>query len=1047
MKRMIATAAATLASFTVGMAQGDEWQNPRINEVNRLPIHASYFAYESEAAASGAKENSSNYLSLNGKWKFHWVRDADNRPEGFHAVAYDDKGWGEMSVPGLWQLNGYGDPQYVNIGYAWRDQFASAPPLVPTRGNNVGSYRKEVVLPDGWRGKDVIAHFGSATSNLYLWVNGSFVGYSEDSKIEAEFDVTKYLKPGKNLIAFQIFRWCDGTYLEDQDFFRLAGIGRDCYLYARNKKRIDDIRLTPDLDANYADGTLAYEIDVRGGGDIELRLTDPDGKEVASARAAGGGTKRGTLKVPNPAKWTAETPNLYTLTASLSDGKNGSEVIRQRVGFRKIELRDGQVLINGKAVLFKGVNRHEMDPDGGYIMTRERMVADIRLMKELNFNAVRTCHYPDAAEWYDLCDEYGLYVVAEANIESHGMGYGDSTLARREDYAQAHMERNSRNVGRSRNHPSVIFWSLGNEAGFGPNFEAAYRWVKGADPSRACQYEQANGNDFTDVFCPMYYDYADCEKYAKGNPSKPLIQCEYAHAMGNSLGGFREYWDLIRANAHYQGGFIWDFADQAIRIRRPDGKTHYGYGGDWNPYDASDNNFCANGVVGPDRQPHPHAVEIGYIQQSIWATGVDARKGTVSVFNENFFSDLSGYRAEWTLLADGEAVETGVVDDLNVGPQETGEMTLGYDLKGVDEEREVFLNIEFKQKRAMGILPAGHTAARAQIVIRQGGQTYAEIRNAKESNKAVQAPQLDDSDRNYIIVGGDGFRIDICRRDGMICRYSAGGADLIKEGSRIEPNFWRAPTDNDYGARLQFREGAWRSPRLELRSLKGETRDGLATISANYAVRGIRQGTWDGMDPNAAEADVSLTLVYTINNKGEVEITERMEVGQGAAAPEMPRFGMRMAMPRDMEKMTYYGRGPGENYPDRANAAFVGLYRQSVGEQFHPYIRPQENGAKTDIRWWSVSDASGRGVTVTSPTLFIATALHYTQESLDDGDDKRQSHSELVAESDGTYVSIDKAISGLGCVNSWGSQPLEKYRVRCENREFTFRLTPGARTR
>ena len=674
MKKQLMTGLFTVLALTAGAQTFQEWRNPEINAVNRAPMHTNYFAFENADAAKKAdKKQSTNYMTLNGTWKFNWVKDADSRPTDFWKTDFNDKGWDDLQVPAVWELNGYGDPIYVNVGYAWRNQFQNNPPEVPTENNHVGSYRREIVVPASWKGKDIIAHFGSVTSNMYLWVNGRYVGYSEDSKLEAEFDLTPYLKPGqKNLIAFQVFRWCDGTYLEDQDFFRYSGVGRDCYLYARNKKRIQDIRVTPDLDAAYQNGSLAVNLDLKGSGKVDLELVDAQGKQVATATANKSGLV--TMNVENPKKWSAETPYLYTLRASM---QGSNEVIPVKVGFRKIELKGDQILVNGKAILFKGADRHEMDPDGGYVVSPERMLQDIQIMKQFNLNAVRTCHYPDDNLWYDLCDQYGIYVVAEANIESHGMGYGDKTLAKNPSYKKAHLERNQRNVQRGFNHPSIIFWSLGNEAGDGPNFEQCYKWIKAEDPSRACQYEQARQKEHTDIFCPMYYDYNGMEKYGqRTDATKPLIQCEYAHAMGNSQGGFKEYWDLIRKYPNLQGGFIWDFVDQSCRWKGKDGVMIYAYGGDFNRFDASDNNFCDNGLISPDRVPNPHMYEVGHFYQNIWTTPADLSKGEVNVFNENFFRDLSAYYMEWQVLKDGKVIRTGRVDDLKVAPQETTVATL-----------------------------------------------------------------------------------------------------------------------------------------------------------------------------------------------------------------------------------------------------------------------------------------------------------------------------------------------------------------------------------
>ncbi|MDE5840604.1 MAG: DUF4981 domain-containing protein, partial [Muribaculaceae bacterium] len=642
-----------------------EWLDPEVNAVNRAPMRSEAFAFKKGEKGSFKEDrkHSANYLSLNGNWKFNWVNDASSRPVDFWKKDFNDKGWDTIKVPGCWELNGYGDPLYTNMPYAWDRFFRNDPPNVPEQENHVGTYRREILVPASWKGKEIFAHFGSVTSNIYLWVNGKYVGYSEDSKLEAEFNLTPYLTPGKeNLICFQVFRWCDGSYLEDQDFWRLSGVGRDCYLFARDKNRIADIRVTPDLVNDYTDGVLDIDLTLTANKPVALTLTDAEGNIVATGSATKSG--KTSMQVSHPNKWTAETPYLYTLTATM-DGND--EVVPVNVGFRKIELKGNQILVNGKPVLFKGADRHELDPDGGYVVSPERMLEDVQLMKKLNMNAVRTCHYPDDELWYELCDRYGLYVVAEANVESHGMGYGEKTLAKNPAYHKAHQERNQRNVIRNFNHPSVIFWSLGNEAGYGPNFEDAYDWVKTIDPSRATQYEQAGHDRKSDIFCPMYYGYEGMEAWGKNpNSPKPLIQCEYAHAMGNSMGGFKEYWELIRKYPSLQGGFIWDFVDQGIRMKDENGVEYFAYGGDFNDYDASDNNFCINGVVSPDRVPNPHADEVRYFYQNVWTTPADIKSGKVNVYNENFFRDLSDLSLDWTLLHDGKPVRKGTISELDV---------------------------------------------------------------------------------------------------------------------------------------------------------------------------------------------------------------------------------------------------------------------------------------------------------------------------------------------------------------------------------------------
>ena len=1023
MKKQLMTGLFTVLALTAGAQTFQEWRNPEINAVNRAPMHTNYFAFENADAAKKAdKKQSTNYMTLNGTWKFNWVKDADSRPTDFWKTGFNDKGWDDLQVPAVWELNGYGDPIYVNVGYAWRNQFQNNPPEVPTENNHVGSYRREIVVPASWNGKDIIAHFGSVTSNMYLWVNGRYVGYSEDSKLEAEFDLTPYLKPGqKNLIAFQVFRWCDGTYLEDQDFFRYSGVGRDCYLYARNKKRIQDIRVTPDLDAAYQNGSLSINLDLKGSGKVDLELVDTQGKQVATATANKSGLV--TMNVENPKKWSAETPYLYTLRASM---QGSNEVIPVKVGFRKIELKGDQILVNGKAVLFKGADRHEMDPDGGYVVSPERMLQDIQIMKQFNLNAVRTCHYPDDNLWYDLCDQYGIYVVAEANIESHGMGYGEKTLAKNPSYKKAHLERNQRNVQRGFNHPSIIFWSLGNEAGDGPNFEQCYKWIKAEDPSRACQYEQARQKEHTDIFCPMYYDYNGMEKYGqRTDATKPLIQCEYAHAMGNSQGGFKEYWDLIRKYPNLQGGFIWDFVDQSCRWKGKDGVMIYAYGGDFNRFDASDNNFCDNGLISPDRVPNPHMYEVGHFYQNIWTTPADLSKGEVNVFNENFFRDLSAYYMEWQVLKDGKVIRTGRVDDLKVAPQETAKITLN--IGKTCTCKEWLLNVSYKLKNREGLLPAGFTVAKNQLTLNDYKAPSMDLKNVETTNVATVVPQIIDNQYHYLIVKGNNFVAEFNKQNGYLSKYAVDGTEMLKEGAALTPNFWRAPTDNDMGAGLQNRYAAWKNPGLKLVSLNSKTENDQIVVNAEYDMKNV---------------SAKLYLTYVINNEGAIKVTQKMTADKNAKVSPMFRFGMQMQMPKCFETVEYYGRGPVENYSDRNHSTDLGIYRQSVDEQFYSYIRPQETGTKTDIRWWKQLNAGGNGLKVVGDAPFSASALHYTICSLDDGEQKDQRHSPEVQKADLTNLIIDKAQMGLGCVNSWGALPLPQYMLPYGDYEFTFILTP-----
>ena len=1033
MKLRTLTTGLLLLCGSGAFAQGDAWRDPQVNAINRLPMRASFFAYENgEMALRGEKSASERFLSLNGDWKFAWAKDADERPTDFYRMDYNDGHWATMPVPGLWEVNGYGDPLYVNIGYAWREQFPNNPPEVPVENNHVGSYRREIEIPASWKGRQIIAHFGSVTSNISLWVNGSFVGYSEDSKLEAEFDITRYVRPGRNLIAFQVFRWCDGSYLEDQDFWRLSGVGRDCYLYSRERAHIADVRCTASLEDGFTRGVLRADLTfptAARGDEIALTLTAPDGSVVAGeTRRISGTQEQVTLGVEHPKAWTAETPDLYRLALSLRSAGREVEAVHVRVGFRNVEIRDGQLLVNGQPVLFKGVNRHEMDPGTGYYVTEERMLQDIRLMKQANVNAVRTCHYPDDSRWYELCDEYGFYVVAEANIESHGMGYGEQTLARNPIYDKAHLERNRRNVLRNFNHPSVIIWSLGNEAGDGGNFTACYRWIKSFDASRPIQYERALGGDNTDIMCPMYWDYDRCEQYAANNPRKPLIQCEYAHAMGNSEGGFKEYWDLIRKYPSYQGGFIWDFVDQSLRVKR-DGRWIYAYGGDFNPYDASDNNFCDNGLISPDRRPNPHYDEVAFQHQSVWTRPVDLRAGRIRVFNEYFFRDLSNYTLLWTLLDDGCPVQTGTVERLDVAPQQEREFTLPLDLDGL--EGELLLNVEYRLKRAEPGLRAGHCAARAQLAV--SDWTFAPLTLANRSADRFTQPvvTLSDADRNYLRISSECFTLDIRRADGLITRYEAAGKPCLEPGAVLRPNFWRAPTDNDFGAGVHRKYEAIRNPELRLTALDYELREGIAHVRAQY-------------DFPAYAATLSVN--YAVNNVGEISVEQSVKVKGKASDRSLPRlfrFGMLMAMPEDFDRIDYYGRGPGENYADRKSAAFIGLYSQTVDEQPYPYIRPQETGTKSDVRWWHQSDPDGWGLRITSDAPFSVSALHYSPESLSCGPVKEQLHFPEIEPDKCVWLCIDGVQMGLGCVDSWYSLPRDEYRIPYADRTFRFKLSPS----
>ena len=1020
-------------------AQKDKpwWLDPEVNEVNTMAPRAAFFAYETEnLAKADQKARSERYLSLEGKWKFNFSKDHDKAPRDFYSLKYDDSQWTDFPVPGILELNGYGDAIYSNNGYPWRTQFRPEPPFVEERNNYTGSYRKMVTVPADWKGERIYLHVGSATSNLMVWVNGKFVGYSEDSKVSAEFDLTKYLTPGKeNLIAMQVMRWCDGSYLEDQDFWRFTGIAREVYLYARPQAHIADLFITPDLVNNYQDGTLEVKLNAVGakGETVMFSLKDKEGKEVAAqtAKVGGNGEVKVNFDIKNPLKWTAETPNLYTLYTTLMDGKQVAEVVPQRVGFRKVEIKNAQVLVNGQPVLFKGANRHELDPVTGYVVSMDRMLEDIRVMKELNINAVRTCHYPNDPRWYELCDIYGIYMVAEANIESHGMGYGDKTLAKEPTYEKAHLERNESNIKIYKNHPSIIFWSVGNEAGYGPNFEKAYDLVKAYDPSRPCQYEQAGQNGKTDIFCPMYYDYGGCDKYSQGDNPRPLIQCEYAHAMGNSMGGFKEYWDMVRKYPKYQGGFIWDFVDQGLRVKNKQGKTIYAYEGDFGRYPTSDHNFNCNGIINPDRKPNPHANEVRYYYQNIWATAKDLKAGEVEVYNENFFKSLDDVELQWTLESEGKVLANGR-NALDIPAQQKRVVKLdGYSLPA-DVKGEVVLNLDFVLKKAEPMLDAGYAVAREQFVVNPYTFPTMESVLAVTSGKYDTRKVEKEEKVAWVTLSAGNTSVTFNHWNGWIDYLDVDGKPMLEEGYAITPDFWRAPTDNDYGAGTQRKLHAWKNPEMKMKSFKVVENEGKA-----------EKGVEVVYDMPSVEA--TLTMTYTLTPAGELVVNEAMTVNKDAKhKPELMRYGMQLVMPKAYNMLTYYGKGPGENYIDRNNGDRLGVYDAKVADQYWGYVRPQESGNKTEVRYWQVKDENGKGLEFYSFAPMECSTLNYLASDLDDGWDKNahQSHSGDLTPRDFSVVKLAARQRGLACVNSWGAIPLEQYRMPYQDYSFTYVIRP-----
>ena len=1027
--RNLCLSLAFLAAFLPLAAQTkmEPWQDPNVFEENRMPMRATFVTDQQQT------------LSLNGLWKFHFNPTIEGRLRGFEAVGFDDTAWDEIPVPGLWDLNGYCDPMYLNVGYPWRGHYENNPPYPATEHNYVGQYRRTFTIDKSWIGKQICLNIGSATSNVRVWVNGKMVGYSEDSKLEARFDLTKYVHAGENLIALEIFRWCDGTYLEDQDFWRFAGIARGVEVYTREKERIEDIHVTAG-----ADGRLKVQAEVtKGVAFVEMEVLDPAGKSVLTSGKVRPvkGTARYEGTVWYPALWSAEAPNLYTLRVKASTYKALAENTALEFGFRTVEIVGNQLLVNGKPILIKGADRHELSPSGGYVVTEAEMIRDIRIMKELNINAVRTCHYPDDPRWIALCDKYGLYVVDEGNIESHGMGYGPATLGQNPLFAKAHLARDSRMVQRDFNHPSVIVWSMGNEAGDGPNFEACYDWIKAYDPSRPVQYERAltrNGEShrYTDIYCPMYASPDDILRYLQKG-TKPFIQCEYAHAMGNSMGNFKEYWDIARREPGCQGGFIWDFVDQALRwpSDKPGTDHIYIFGGDLNDYDPSDGSFNCNGVIAADRTLHPHAYEVRYQYRNILTTAGD-EPGVVNIYNENFFTDLSRYRLVWTLEADGKPFRTGTVEKLDVAPQATKTVDLGIGARP-EEGRVITLTIRYQLKEAEPLLPAGFEVAYDQLVLADDPAplpvgTSEPVPGTVKAGETASAYTFSGTlDRlGTLCARYATWEVTIDKNLGALTSYKLDGKEMISEP--MMPCFDRALVENDLGARFQNRFALWRNIQFQVASIAAKPVGNACQVDVAFA---------------PIDGKGIVKVAYLVDPRGTVAVSESLEDAGGLSeAQYLFRFGMRFAMPGQYSDLDFFGLGPWENYADRHSAALLGRYRQRVEDQYHyGYVRAQESGTHTGMRWLNILDESGTGLKLCAPTPFSASALPFSLEDLDTHvhslELKAKAH-ENERSRGTTYVHMDLAQMGVGGVTSWGTWPLKEYLLPAKPYDFVFTLSP-----
>lgn len=1033
-------------------------ENPNVNSRNRLPMTASFSTPQTLTK------------SLNGVWHFRLLDrpDVSAADEKFYAVGYDTDGWGSIEVPGLWELQGYQDPLYVNTGYAWRGLWDNNPPHVPYDRNKVGQYVSTFDVPDSFFAdkRRIILQIGSATSNVKVWLNGKEVGYSEDSKLAADFDITKFVKPGINTIALQINRWCDGTYLEDQDFWRFTGIARNgVVIISRPAQRIEDFVVTAPMS-----GDASVEISLTPGIKYVSGELTYDGQVITTDKAtAKGGKAALSLKIDNPNLWSAETPNLYglALKAYTADGSL-AENIDTYIGFRSVEVSKGNLLVNGKPVLIKGVNRHELSPFGGYNVTLDEMVRDVREMKRLNINAVRTCHYPNDPRWYELCDRYGLYVIDEANVEGHGMGYEELAVAKDPQFNKAFKERARRMVQRDRNHPSIIIWSLGNESGMGQNILDSYSMVSSMDSTRPIQYERIQYDHTaisdvpgTDIVCPMYYPVKDCRVYAieaedkaaKGEYVKPLIQCEYEHAMGNSTGSMDYYWRDIRRYPALQGGFIWDFADQALYqpVDTIPGIDHiFTYGGDYNPPDPSDYSFNCNGILAADRTWHPGAYQVKHIYRNILSSLASIEPLTVNVYNENFFTDLSNYRMIWSILADGKVIDEGVIENLDVSPGDTVAYRIDYNPAALsDDVTDLYLNIEYELKKTTGLLPRGYIVASEQLTVREG-----------EPAMFIPADgplSVIEKEESIIFSGNTAngtavkpWRLTFDKKTGAVSSYSLADKTIINQA--ILPSFGRAYTENDLGAKLHLRCAAAQNPTLTPESITLNREGDIAKVSVEYS---------------SPFPEASLKVEYQIHGDGTAKIIEKLEITdsiENPDAPRMMRFGMKFAMPGSYSDITFYGRGPMENYVDRNQCAHVGIYNQHINDQFaYSLVRPQDSGSKTGVKWLKITNNAGQGLEITSNKRFISTILPFSQQDIDvtlGGNQPTANSSNrpkglnrhsldligkahILDRNNGTtYVNIDSEQMGLAGENSWGALPLDHTMKLNQNRIFTITLRP-----
>lgn len=1035
MKKIVFLSALCFLMIQPTKAQENDWENPSVFGINKEAPRATAFPYASkQEALTTTAQQSPYYISLNGTWKFHWVYKPADRPTDFYKTDFDVSNWDNINVPGNWELQGYGTPIYTNITYP----HPKNPPFIDHQHNPVGSYRRTFELPDTWNEREVYLHFTAGTSAMYIWVNGVKVGYSQVTKSPAEFNITQYLKKGSNMMAIEVYRWSDGSYLEDQDFWRLSGIERDICLYSTQKTRIQDIFVKAGLDNNYTEGILDVTIDVKNGSKkasthkVAITLFDQNKQAVyASTKdinaVANAQTEvRFGKEIEAPLQWSAERPNLYTLVVELQDKKgNTIEATSTHVGFRSVEIKNSQLLVNGKYVTVKGVNLHEHHQTFGHYVDRATMLKDIEVMKKHNINAVRTSHYPHSTLWIELCDEYGLYLVDESNIETHAMGATYQSPFEKSkhpaylpEWHAAHMDRIQRLVERDKNHPSVIIWSMGNECGNGQVFFDAYKWIKERDNTRLVQFEQAGQEDNTDIVSPMYAGMNSMNEYAKkDNPGRPFILCEYSHAMGNSNGNFKEYWDLIRSSKQMQGGFIWDWVDQGLLTKNDVGEEFWAYGGDFNAKQYThDENFCLNGLVNPDRTPHPGLMEVKKVYQNILFDAADLDNGIINITNEFSFTSLKDYNFNWEILKNGVVIKSGQFQ-MDLAPLTSRKIKLDLPVLEQKEGTEYFLNVFAFSGTTQALVPAGHEVAREQFKL--SNTVYSHSLVAQSGALAVS--ENDD----VILIKSGKTQTSISKSTGLISSYSLDGLEFISESPA--PNFWRAATDNDFGNHMPKKLDIWRN---------AGAKASVKNISIEKSVEKVI--VISQLDLPNIEAAYSIT--YTIEAGGKIHVDVAYETSTDL--PEIPRFGMLMALPQQFSNFSYYGRGPWENYSDRNTSSFIGLYHSLVEDQYFAYIRPQENGNKTDVRWLTLLNHNGIGLKVTGMQPLSVSALPFSPDDIDPGKKKNQKHTTDVVFGSNVYLSIDLAQRGLGGDNSWGAYPHKPYRLHAKKYNYSYVISP-----